>query len=238
MRGAGSTERWAIGSLLVWLATSAGEAAAQIPFRLNPYQALERIDSLERAAVMGRSYPERVDAVTRIAGISIGPGCAKGQTVLEAGIPDHGIVKRLAGIYRQSRDLRLRHDILELMPRQPGCDEVAAFLAEAADEAVPTIPLPEPEPSLVQVDYRGSLQSHAIEQLGTLGSSGEAALRRLHAEGRVAEPGARELLEALARQGFRNPDIDLPVDSVRCDSRASATGCRKSVTSISISATL
>jgi|SRR5688572_5577922 len=191
---------------VIWLFAPNG-TFAQAPPRLLPQVAYQRLDSLERAALTAMSFNERLHAVTTIAGVAIGPGC----DVVGAASPPQtrypGIVRRLAGIYRQSQDLNLRHGIIEFMPMLAECDEIAVFLAAAAVE-LPPPPLPTPTGSIiVDDDLRGSLQTQAIGSLVRLGPRGEASLRRLHSQGTVREPVAKAALERLARNEFRRPRI-------------------------------
>lgn len=187
----------------VWLIAPAN-TFAQAPPRLPPQVAYQRLDSLERVALTAASFNERLHAVTTIVGVAIGPSCEEaGGGPRQTRYP--GIVRRLAGIYRQSQDPDLRHGIIEFMPMLAECAEVAGFLAAAAEE-VPASPPPSPAGSvLVDDDLRGSVQSQAIGSLLRLGTRGEATLRRLHTQGTVREPLAKAALETLARNGFRRP---------------------------------
>jgi len=186
----------------VWLMAPDG-TLAQAPPRLLPQIAYQRLDSLERVALTAATFNERLHAVTTIAGIAIGPGCEDPRGASPPPTRYPGIVRRLAGIYRQSQDPDLRHGIIEFMPMLAECAEVAAFLAAAAEE-VPASPPPPPTGSvLVDDDLRGSVQSQAIGSLLRLGTRGEATLRRLHTQGTVREPVAKAALDRLARNGFR-----------------------------------
>jgi hypothetical protein len=78
-------------------------------------------------------------------------------------------------------------------------------LAEAATEAPPPSPPQSAGVASFSDDVGGSLQSTALAVLRQLGPDGEAALRRLHAQGTVRDSSARAFLERLARQGFPKP---------------------------------
>jgi hypothetical protein len=201
-----SGEGLVIYSLLVWMGMPV-EAPAQAPPRLLPQVAYQRLDSLERVALTAPTFDERLHATSTIAGVAIGPGCEGDLGLPPSEIRYPGIVKRLAGVYRQSHDLKLRHAILDRMPMLAECAEVAAFLAEAAAEVPPPSPPLSPNMANWTDDLRGSLQSHAIGELLILGARGQATLRQLYAQGNVRESTAREGLEKLAREGFRRPAL-------------------------------
>lgn len=184
----------------------ARDAAAQARPRPEPRVAYQRLDSLEKAALTGVTFAERLSAVTTITSIALheqrdNADCALGSAPSVIKFP--GLVNRLASIYRQSQDRSLREAILHLMAFMVECAEAVAFLASAAEEA-PPVPLA-PAYGVMTDDMRSPLQAHAIAVLSRFADLGENALRRLHGQGTVRDSTARVRLEALAGQGFRRP---------------------------------
>ena len=184
----------------------AREVAAQSRSRAEPGVAYQRLDSLERAALTGASFAERLDAVSTITSIALheardGADCALGSAPSVIKFP--GLVDRLASIYRQSQDRSLREAILHRMAFMVECAEAVAFLVSAAEEAPPAPPAP--YYGVMTDNMRSPLQAHAIAVLSRFADLGENALRRLHGQGTVRDSTARVRLEALAGQGFRRP---------------------------------
>ncbi|MGH7562185.1 MAG: hypothetical protein ACRENB_14330 [Gemmatimonadales bacterium] len=179
-----------------------GKAAAQARQRPLPQVAYQRLDSLERAALTGLTFADRLHAVSTITSIAVGQGeCMGSATPTTIRYP--GLVSRLATIYRRSQGVDLREAILDKMLWHSECAEAVAFLAGVAEEA----PVERaPASAAVYDEVRPSLQLRAISVLVSLGTHGEPALRRLHAQGSVRDSSARASLETLSRHGFRRPE--------------------------------
>ncbi len=174
-------------------------AVGQAAYSLPPAAMNAKLDSLERLVLLSGSCSPRNSALAAIA-IS---GWARNDTIAPPP-PYPGIVARLERIYRQARECDLRGSVIPLMIRQAERDEAVAFLAGVAQEPAPPPASPPPGVAMV-LDNPWTLQTDAISALTYLGQPGEAALRRLHAEGMVREPFAKAMLDRIAREGFRRP---------------------------------
>ena len=115
-----------------------------------------------------------------------------------------GIVQRLTRIYRGTRESTVRALIIGLMLRQAERAEATAFLSEVAQEPPDAAP-PTPGMAIVADDMSFPRQFNAISTLTYMGTEGQAALTRLHAQGTVREASARRYLDQLAQNGFRRP---------------------------------
>lgn len=148
----------------------------------------------------GAAFADRLHAVTSIAGIAAGQGsCARDEPLAAVAYP--GVARRLSAIYWRSQETALRHSILDLMLWQVECDDVATFVARAAEEEPAATSLAEP----ARDNARPSPQSHAIDVLVALGARGQPTLQRLYAGGAVRDSLAKASLARLSRTGFRRP---------------------------------
>lgn len=159
-----------------------------------------KLDTLELLVVSSDSCNRRRSTLIAIGGA----GWMRNEADAPPPPPYPGIVARLARIYRQTTDCSLRATVITLMIQQAEREEAVAFLALVAQEPAPALPQPTP-PGVVLGDDNPPVQTLAIGALSSMDQPGEAALRRLQAEGTVREPMAREELERLARRGFQKP---------------------------------
>lgn len=168
----------------------------------SPAWAEARADSLEQEVLTSADSERRWHATLSLAG----PGRWWMRTQLDVTTPPReiyypGVVQRLARVYRRSDDPAVRALIITMMIQQAERSQAAAFLEQLTRE----VPPPEPVPGdsvLVITDNRPAWLG-MMGALMRMGPEGIAALQRLHAQGRVADPAARRYLEHLARQGFR-----------------------------------
>jgi hypothetical protein len=182
---------------LVQTLVSAEASAQQDSLFVFPQERVNAVlDSLERVALTSNDPDQRVSAVV---GVSQ-PGrfwlyTQPGPEEPPAEIRYPGIVDRLARIYRQSDDYRVKSAIIDMMALQAERAQAVGFLEQVARES---------QPEDAGRDWPIPLQA-VIKLAGYMGAEGRAAVERLHAQNAVRNPSARAHVEGLIRRGFKKP---------------------------------